>query len=116
MLQTPFEVASRTPKYKDKQAYFYHLAKAFEFYERARADGLIRSYGFTANESIRLDPEAVVKNLHFNELQPNGEVNLTDIKIAPFEVQQLYETFDIVIKVCGKNHGLNFFQVPFNLR
>ena len=35
MLQTPYEVQTQIPKYKEKQSYLYSLAKAFEYYENA---------------------------------------------------------------------------------
>lgn len=86
VLQTPFELRPNTPKYESKQSYLYALASAFEYYESAVQKGLIRCYGFSANESIRLDPADVTKNRHMQQLSESGQL-LTDIvPYADFEV------------------------------
>ena len=76
---------------------------------------MIKSYGFTANDSVRLDPVDIVKNMIAQPLDEKGKPKKEKLRIKEFEIQQLYEAFDVVTKVAGKDHSLKFFQVPFNL-
>jgi len=73
------------------ELFMQRLKLAFEFYEKARADGRIRYYGLATWNCFRVTPE-----------ESDEALNLET-------VLQLAES------VGGGNHGFRFVQLPFNL-
>lgn len=68
LLSQPFETTyweglEHSSTEKRKRRYFDALAKAFEFYESAVAEGRIRSYGMTGTDSLLQDPVKYIKAL-----------------------------------------------------
>ena len=68
LLSQPFETTyweglEHSSTEKRKRRYFDALAKAFEFYESAIAEGRIRSYGMTGTDSLLQDPVKYIKAL-----------------------------------------------------
>jgi aryl-alcohol dehydrogenase-like predicted oxidoreductase len=74
-----------------RQEFMRRLQLAFEFYEKARADGRIRYYGLATWNCFRVEPEE------------NGEY------LSLEEVANLAKT------IGGNEHGFRFVQLPFNL-
>lgn len=74
-----------------REEFMRRLRLAFEFYEKARADGRIRFYGMATWNCFRVEPEE------------SGEY------------LSLQEVVDLAISVGGESHGFRFIQLPFNL-
>jgi len=74
-----------------REAFMHRLRHAFEFYEKARAEGRIRYYGMATWNCFRVEPEE------------SGEY------LGLQDVVRLAEA------VGGAEHGFRFIQLPFNL-
>jgi len=73
-----------------REQFLKNLKDVFEFYEKKRKEGKIRFYGMATWECFRTTPE--------NHL-----------------FLQLAEVMDLAVQVGGKEHGVRFIQLPFNL-
>lgn len=74
-----------------REEFMRRLRLAFEFYEKARADGRIRYYGMATWNCFRVEPEE------------SGEY------------LSLQEVVALATSVGGESHGFRFIQLPFNL-
>jgi len=73
-----------------REKFLQNLESVFELYEKKRRDGKIKFYGMATWECFRVSPD--------NPLYLS-----------------LYDTFEMVKKVGGQNHGFRFIQLPFNM-
>ncbi|MCE3235174.1 MAG: oxidoreductase [Vampirovibrio sp.] len=74
-----------------REEFMRRLRLAFEFYEKARAEGRIRYYGMATWNCFRVEPEE------------SGEY------------LSLQEVVALASSVGGESHGFRFIQLPFNL-
>jgi aryl-alcohol dehydrogenase-like predicted oxidoreductase len=74
-----------------REEFMRRLRLAFEFYEKARAEGRIRYYGMATWNCFRVEPEE------------SGEY------------LSLQEVVALATSVGGESHGFRFIQLPFNL-
>lgn len=74
-----------------REEFMRRLRLAFEFYEKARAEGRIRYYGMATWNCFRVEPEE------------SGEY------------LSLQEVVALATSIGGESHGFRFIQLPFNL-
>lgn len=74
-----------------REEFMHRLRLAFEFYEKARAEGRIRYYGMATWNCFRVEPE-----------ESDEYLSLEDV-------------VGLAHAVGGESHGFRFIQLPFNL-